>query len=212
MSSLSIAAGIVFFQDSAGLKRTLDSLKDFDSVIAIDGAFTAYNSIERLSTDGSRELCKKYPNVHLIDMPDCLQVDKRARYMEYAAEIGADHLLIIDSDEWIEGDISRFKANLPAEAGVFCVSYYNFENQQMPAARLISRPEKYTYHLAHGIMKEIGTDNIFKLRGVQSEVIEGIVMKSDDALHTTDYMRENDACQDRMRIYEAPIKERFSSL
>jgi len=206
-----LAAGLIFFNDCASLKRTLDSLTDFDFVIAIDGAFSAYNSNDRLSTDGSRELCLQYPNVILMDGADLLQYQKRDMYLRKAEELKVDHLLIIDSDEWLEGDLRAAIKDLTKEPALHCIDFTNRDLQHWPASRLVVRPEIFSYHMAHCVMKRSDTGEIFRIREKDNSVLPGVALKSDDTLHTADYMRENDICQERMKVYEAPIKERYQA-
>lgn len=179
-----IAAGIVFFQDRDGLKRTLDSLGDFDLVIAIDGAFATFKSESRISTDGSRELCRKYPNARLFNVVDQPEPDKRSFYLQYAGMTNSDHLVIIDSDEWIEGDMQEFRRGLPEEPGIYCLDYANFENQHYPSPRLVCRPGNFVYHHAHNIMKNLQSGETFALRGDSARLISGVTMRSDSKLRS----------------------------
>ena len=206
-----LCAGLIFFQDVTSLKRTLDSLSDFDSVIAIDGAFTAYASDNRLSNDGSRELCQQYDNVILMDGADLMQYQKRDMYLRKAEELKADQLLVIDSDEWLEGDLRAAIEDLLPAPSLYCIDYTNRDLQHWPASRLIVRPEVFSYHLAHCVMKRADTGEIFRIREKNKDVLPNVSIKSDDSLHTAEYMRENDYCQERMKIYEAPIKERYQA-
>jgi glycosyltransferase involved in cell wall biosynthesis len=202
---MTLAAGIIFFQDKASLKRLLDSLTDFDNVLAIDGAFAAYTPANRLSTDGGRELCREYRNVTLIDAPDLSEPEKRSTYLQQCND---DHLVILDSDDWIEGDVQEFKRNLPVDGEVHCVDYCNFEGQHYPAPVLISKPKTYSYYLAHCVMKH-ESGRTFRLHGHRERIIRGITIHSDDKLRQPEYLRYCGEYQERLRVYEHPIKDKF---
>jgi uncharacterized protein YueI len=61
---------------------------------------TFYPGHEPLSTDGSRNIVKKYKNAVLIDAPNLLEYQKRQKYCEIAGKYGIDVLIIVDSDEF----------------------------------------------------------------------------------------------------------------
>jgi hypothetical protein len=109
-----LAAGIIFFNDCSSLKRCLDSLiYGVDIIFAIDGRFPNFPADSDLSTDGSRELVKSYPQCMLIDFPRS-EFEKRSKYLEYCQTYSIDVLLIIDSDEFIlnNADWKAFRHNL----------------------------------------------------------------------------------------------------
>jgi hypothetical protein len=111
---LKLAAGIIFFNDYASLKRCLDSLiSDVDIIFAIDGKFPNFPADSDLSTDGSRELVQSYSRCMLIDFPRS-EFEKRCKYLEYCSTYSADVLMIIDSDEFIldTADWKMFRGNL----------------------------------------------------------------------------------------------------
>jgi hypothetical protein len=111
---IKIGAGLIFFDDYSSLKRCLDSVKDgVDVVFAIDGKFPKFPGNYQLSTDGSRELTKHYPNCLLIDCPKP-EFEKRTKYLEYSAHYSVDVLLIIDSDEFVidNRDWKIFRSNI----------------------------------------------------------------------------------------------------
>lgn len=101
-----LALGLNFYNDKAGLERLLHSIppKAIDFIIAVDGIyqFTKEQNpdLPSLSNDGSRELLKNGRfDVRLLNCANQPEYVKRNRYLEYAAKIGADYLIICDSDE-----------------------------------------------------------------------------------------------------------------
>lgn len=101
-----LALGLNFYNDKAGLDRLLHSIppKAIDYIIAVDGVyeFTKEQNpdLPSLSNDGSRELLKNGRfDVHLLNCANQPEYVKRNRYLEYAGKIGADYLIIVDSDE-----------------------------------------------------------------------------------------------------------------
>jgi hypothetical protein len=106
-STFSLAVGIIFYQDAAGLIRLLESLRPLDSFIssiyAVDGRFVGpdYGSNEdsELSTDIT-EL--KHDKLKLISLPNKKEWHKRQAYIEECYNDKPDFLLILDSDEYLD--------------------------------------------------------------------------------------------------------------
>lgn len=151
------AVGIIFFSDKLGLERTLNSIPRDFMAFCIDGGIPSrgHNGI---STDGSRDVVKSFNNALLIDCPDCSEVDKRNKYLQLCEEYNIDFLIVIDSDEYITGDIDRFKTNASGFAidgyniyGILSKNLYNSEYSYRP--RLWYKPYEMTYTTAHYIFK-----------------------------------------------------------
>ena len=105
---MKIGVGLIFYNDVESLKKCIPSLK-VDKIYAIDGRFKNFDSPQPLSDDGSRQYLKSFKNVKLIDAPDLEQVDKRNIYLKECQE---EFLIVIDSDEWVEGDWSLFRKEI----------------------------------------------------------------------------------------------------
>jgi len=105
---MKIGIGLIFFNDVESLKRCIPTIKA-DKIYAIDGRFKDFNAPISLSTDGSREYLENFENVKLIDGPDLEEVDKRNIYLKECQE---EFLVVIDSDEWVEGDWSQFRKEI----------------------------------------------------------------------------------------------------
>src|SRR5215218_2026421 len=100
-----ITVELVFYNDLYSLRRCIPSLiNHVGNVLAIDGRHTTFKKYGLLSDDGSREYLNEFDNIKLVDCPD-YEVTKRKLAKQLAP---TDHLLIIDSDEFVVGDWDEF--------------------------------------------------------------------------------------------------------
>jgi hypothetical protein len=110
---VTVAAGIVFFDDEKGLQRCLSSIHSFvDLIIAIDGKFKYFEDDHDLSIDNSREVVESFPKTTYYCYPNLTEIDKRNKYLEIAGTKEIDFLLVIDSDEYAITDTNEFSNNL----------------------------------------------------------------------------------------------------
>src|SRR5574338_54773 len=104
---LTICAFVPFYNEIGVLPALLDSLKSCPLVIACDGKWK--NFIDKkakpdgLSYDGSRELCKSYKNVVLIDMGNTSEEEMLTRCFQEAGKRGFNLALQLGADEYVEG-------------------------------------------------------------------------------------------------------------
>jgi len=114
--TFSLAIGIAFYQDAAGLKRLLDSLEPIDNLItsiyAIDGRFIGpdFGSAEDPDLSNVADF-----NNNKLKMISCAAAEwqKRQRYLEECYNDKPDFLLIPDTDEYLVVDsIQDFERNL----------------------------------------------------------------------------------------------------
>ena len=111
--SLTIGAGIVFFDDEKGLQRCISSIHaSVNLIIAIDGKFKDFEDDHDLSNDNSRKVVESFPNAVYYCYPNLTEIDKRSKYLEIAGTKEIDFLLVIDSDEYAVIDINEFSKNL----------------------------------------------------------------------------------------------------
>ena len=204
MRTLPLVAATIFYEQRESLRRTFESLKDFDLVVAVDGNLVDYPATNDLSSDGSRKLVKLYRNVCLLDRPNLTEEAKRNCYLPYG-----DPILVVDSDCWVYGDIDLFKRNLPAEPGIYCVKAVNFEGQHHPCPWLIVKPQNFEYYGAHCIMKNKATGEIFRLRGSYERLVKGITVRYDDRLRTREYMTAREVFKIRQLVHERPARDRY---
>ncbi|MHA1961702.1 MAG: glycosyltransferase family A protein [Candidatus Thorarchaeota archaeon] len=203
------AAGVIFFDDKKSLGRCLDSIHEHvDYLICVDGRFAEFEAPNNLSTDGSRETVCSYPNSILVDFGGRRQPEKRNKYLQLAAELGVDTLLVVDSDQYVEGDFLEFKENaLKAieKAGdgpcLFSVRIrnekegfsYTFDSQ-----RVYFRPQflrmhpvchYYLYDTTHNPPLLIRTTKIPRGDTVNhhSPTIEGIELRQNDTLRDEEW-------------------------
>ena len=198
-----LSAGIIFYQDCKSLERTLRSLKDFDLVICVDGKFKLFDSDNELSNDGSRELVKSYNNMVLIDAPDLSEPEKRNKYMEFVSEF----LLVIDSDEWIEGDIEQFRNNLfnlPDEQVFNINAWIKAVGGHTLYPRLFKQPYKMRYGQTHNTL--VYNNSIFRIKASPDRIVEGITIKADDSLRSKEWIDKCYQYQVKLIEYERPIK------
>ena len=104
---INLTVELLFFNCLDNLKRSLPTYIDHvKEVIAVDGKHKmGEKGFDLLSTDGSREYLKSFNNVKLIDKPNDFEVEKRKLVKNLCT---TTDLIIIDSDEYIEGDWEKF--------------------------------------------------------------------------------------------------------
>jgi len=201
-----ICAAIPVFQDAKSLKRCLDSLADFDLVLVVDGVYEGYPAESPLSTDGTRELCTQYDNAKLIDAPNLKEFEKRNVYLKACPW---KHLLVIDSDEWLEGDIRGWMKQVEqlTGPGIYNIDTKNSEGSHSPAPRIIINPQEFEYYGAHCVVKQ--GNRIFRLRGEYSNLIGGVTICMNDDLRTVEYERAWQKYRQVQIPLERPFKDRY---
>ena len=103
---VTVAAGIIFFDDEKGLQRCLHSIQSYvDLIIAIDGKFKYFEDDHDISVES-------FPNSNYYCYPNLTEIDKRNKYLEIAGIKKIDFLLVIDSDEYAVIDMNEFSSNL----------------------------------------------------------------------------------------------------
>ena len=212
---MTIAAGIVFFDDEKGLQRCLSSLQSFvDLIIAIDGKFKHFKDDHDLSVDNSRKIVESFPNAIYYCYPNLTEIDKRNKYLEIAGTREIDFLLVIDSDEYAVIDINELSKNLfrikeyktsgaPVNGksidtpDVYGIKIFekHFEKPDYIRERYIEKifykPAKLRYHLIHCNLIDVDdlTRN-FTIRKYTSE-IHGITLYNDDDLRSNHYLQRS---------------------
>lgn len=104
---MKLIAGIQSYNACQTLERCLESLTDFDLILVADGSFDT----DKLSTDGTREICNKYENVKLLNMPNSNTAQKKNKIQSFATH-PQDILIHIDADCYLVGDVSKLKQRL----------------------------------------------------------------------------------------------------
>lgn len=212
--TVTIAAGIVFFDDEEGLQRCLNSVHTYiDLIIAIDGRFKYFEDDHDLSIDNSRKVIESFPNASYYCYPNLTEIDKRNKYLEIAGGKNIDFLLVIDSDEYAVIDMNKFSENL-AKIKEYKTSSYvygktrdtpdvygikiferHFEKPDYIRERYIERifykPAKLRYQLIHCNLVDLDNQSRnFTTRKYTSE-IDGITLYNDDNLRNYHYLERS---------------------
>jgi hypothetical protein len=155
-----LCAGISAFGDRLVL-RTLDSLKGFEQVFVIEGRYTNFPMAQEYSDTSIQEaIMANYENTHLTHFTGT-EPDKRSKYLMLAHSYGFSAVLILDSDEYIFGNVSEFLASAErlyneGKSNVACVECRGYtrdhpellEHPGQPKtiwARVIFNPGDYSY-------------------------------------------------------------------
>lgn len=196
-----IAIGLVFYNDVKCLSRCLPSLVDWDYVICIDGRYDI-NTGEDLSTDGSRDVVQSFPNTILIDAPGRKQTDVRNMYVERAAKLGCDFVMMFECDEYITGDMEQFRANLPTHDRhrfprdlIYNVAFVDEGGVIFNWPRLIYKPQYVRYGNVHYSYVVGGRERIADLNHNTLPRVEGILV------HHEERNCRSDEHQERNNVY-----------
>ena len=211
---VTIAAGIVFFDDEKGLQRCLSSIQPYmDLMIAIDGKFKNFNDDHDLSIDNSRHVVESFTNATYHCFPNLTEIDKRNKYLEIAGSRNIDFLLVIDSDEYAVVDKKEFfkqmsiikeckiglyqdgkTEDLPDVYGIKIFEKH-FEKPDFIRERYIERvfynPAKLRYQSIHCNLVDVDNPyRNFTTRKYTGE-IGGITLYNDDELRSEQYLERS---------------------
>jgi len=203
-----IAGGLVFYNAYEELKRCLPTLARFDRVFCIDGRYAGFDGETALSNDGSRELVQSFSNTVLLDAPDLPEFQKRQIYFNIC---DCDYLLIIDSDEWLEGDLTTFfwwlnNKTTPTKL-LYRVPVADHEKKDwfrfMP--RLALHPRELEYRRAHYLIAK-KSDAIGKyVNHERSGWAYGIRIMHDHTLRKKEYLQKREQYQKELKAFESKI-------
>jgi hypothetical protein len=230
---VTIAAGIIFFDDEKGLQRCLSSIQAYvDLIIAIDGKFQHFEDDHDISIDNSRKVVESFHNAIYYCYPNLTEIDKRNKYLEIAGTKEIDFLLVIDSDEYAAIDINELSKNLANikeyktgaavdddktkdTPDVYGIKIFekHFEKPDFIRERYIERifykPAKLRYHLIHCNLVDVDdpTRN-FTTRKYTSE-INGITLYNDDNLRTNHYLQRSIQYQSNLLQNEVAARKKI---
>lgn len=91
---MNVSAVMIVKNGARTIRRTLESLREFEDVVVYDNG----------STDGTQEIARDYPNVHLIEGNFDGFGTTKNRAASFAKH---DWVLIIDSDEVVDEDLLK---------------------------------------------------------------------------------------------------------
>ena len=226
---VTVAAGIIFFNDEKGLQRCLRSIQSYvDLIIAIDGKFKYFEDDHDFSIDNSRKVVESFPNANYYCYPNLTEIDKRNKYLEIAGIKEIDFLLVIDSDEYAVIDMNELSNNLAKikkyktsalvkgkrqdTPDVYGTKIFekHFEKPNFIRERYIERifykPGKLRYQSVHCNLVDI--DNLSRnfTTGKYSSEIHGITLYNDDDLRTHHYLERS--VQYQRELLESEINAR----
>jgi hypothetical protein len=226
---VTIAAGIVFFDDEKGLQRCLHSIQSYvDLIIAIDGKFKYFEDDHNTSIDNSRKVVESFPNAVYYCYPNLTEIDKRNKYLEIAGIKEMDFLLVIDSDEFVVIDRDEFSKSLTQikeyktgdpvggetkdTPDVYGIKIFekHFEKPDFIRERYIERifynPSKLRYQFIHCNLVDVDhPSRNFTTRKYTSE-INGITLYNDDDLRSRHYLQRS--IQYQRDLLESEVKAR----
>jgi hypothetical protein len=97
-----------FFNEIESLPRLINNLKSYGlKGIFVDGVYPTFPHTSTQSTDGSRELIHNEGMI-LLDAGLSTRAKKFNLYVKKAIELGYKHILVVDADEWLEGNLDDF--------------------------------------------------------------------------------------------------------
>ena len=101
------------YEDYDCLKVTTSKVLEFvNEMIYIDGPFHNFPLKNKVSQDNTRNFLKEFDKVHLLDAGLCYMQDKINMAFHLASKLEYKYVILLGSDEWIEGDMKKFLANL----------------------------------------------------------------------------------------------------
>jgi hypothetical protein len=210
------AAGLIFYNDKNSIKRCMESISaHLDYIFCVDGKFKEFQGKSDLSTDGSREIIKEFPNTILIDIKGLNQVSKRNKYYELAQAYEIDNILVIDSDEYITGDFQFFKDNLgriiskkSSHPMIFNIRYRNRKRNNSyvyPSPRLHCNPGQIRLlTICHYIFYDISQIPPTQITPTNPHyTIKGIEINQNDDLRSQEWLNSMFNHQKWQILYES---------
>ena len=211
-----LAAGVVAFDDEPALvERMMDSLVDFDHVIVCEGKYDVNPYGFAHSTNGTLEVFYKYPNVTILDCAGMRQSDVRNMYLDKATELGCDHLLVIECDEYVTGDMREFRDNLPThgESGPSKTVYTTYMryvelNHIVKSPRFFYGLQHFRYGQTHSTYI-IDGEKWFARNGqtIQCHNLPGIMVNHDESPRTKEQQAKALRYQMKLAIQEKQERE-----
>lgn len=110
-----VAVGINYYDDPKGLIKILTEKTTYDYIYKfyiIDGKYKGREDLPENDTSFVRELCEMYPKIHLVEMQDATQIEKRNTYWDLAEADDVDFMIVLDSDEYMKINPDIFECSL----------------------------------------------------------------------------------------------------
>ena len=115
MSKYKVAVGINYYDDPRGLVRILSDETVYDYIstfYVIDGRYKDRFDLPENDPEFTLDLKSIYSKMHLVQMSNVTQIEKRNVYFELAKENNEDFLIVCDSDEFIRIDPDTLNSSL----------------------------------------------------------------------------------------------------
>ena len=152
MSKYKVAVGINYYDDPKGLIRILsdETLYDYVSTFyVIDGRYAQRYDLPENDPDFTLDLKSIYSKMHLVQMSNVTQIEKRNTYFDLAVENNEDFLIVCDSDEFIRIDPDTFNSSLltimDRQARCYPILQYMDGVTNQPRPRLFKAPFNYRH-------------------------------------------------------------------
>src|SRR5262245_5318252 len=196
-----ICAGICAYSDSLGLARCLESFSGQLEAIIIHGAYPDYTALDHTSWRETSAVCKAYPNIRLVDVPEPLsEIQRRQLYLDNANNY--DFLLVIDSDERIcdNANWTLFMRECEEllDRGphhyIYDIMFDGHPSQAGPRPRLFREPSKIKYYKKH-YWWLLPNGRVAAGASDSARTVDGIKIMWDDSLRTEERKRARDEYQ-----------------
>ena len=152
MSKYKVAVGINYYDDPKGLIRILsdETLYDYVSTFyVIDGRYAQRYDLPENDPDFTLDLKSIYSKMHLVQMSNVTQIEKRNTYFDLAVENNEDFLIVCDSDEFIRIDPdtldSSLRTTMDRQARCYPILQYMDGVTNQPRPRLFKAPFDYKH-------------------------------------------------------------------
>lgn len=223
-----LAAGINVYNDTPGLKRCVDSLREgVDLIIVVDGKYDSWGKPDDnpFSTDGFEyflDECEKDKiNLVTVFAGNEPQHKKRTAYLEQAGKYNCTHLLVIDADEYVQehnanwplfrdqlDNHPRFEQGLQGNTMYsHNISYQAQPNNHLSLARLIYKPGELEYR-SHWLLfrKSDGSPTAYQIVG-STDTVKGITIATDDLTRPIERLQQDISYQWLLFLKEGEITE-----
>ena len=143
-------ACIITYNDIEVIKKSIESIyHKVNEIIVVDGKYSEFidDTIEWYSTDGTLEYLESLEKVKLLFGAGLLEHEKRNMYIDLLHD--GDMVLVLDSDEVVEGNIE----DLPSEIDIGLVPFIDRKNIKYLATRLFRYRAGLRYMGVHYILQ-----------------------------------------------------------
>ena len=152
MSKYKVAVGINYYDDPRGLVRILSDETVYDYIstfYVIDGRYKDRFDLPENDPEFTLDLKSIYSKMHLVQMSNVTQIEKRNVYFELAEENNEDFLIVCDSDEFIRIDPDTLNSSLRTimdrESRCYPILQYMEGVTNQPRPRLFKAPFDYKH-------------------------------------------------------------------